>query len=161
MDVPELMAAMATQLAQLPGIGGRAYYPPPNRIVHSPTIVIRQSNERPTTYEKARAGQQVVLANIDVTILVEKVNDREKPRDEAKIDALISPALDLFDMSDVGGSVNVRLPGLDGHVDRIWHTATVQRGSVKYGQQECYAAVITMDAKFKRVPEIITLEVAL
>lgn len=158
MDVPDLMTEIAAQIARIPGIEGRAYYPGPDKLEHSPTIVVRQSNERPTTYSKARLGLQVVTASVEVMVLVEKVEDGEKPRDEAKIDTLIAPILDLFDVSAEGGSVNARLPGLSGHVDRLWHDATVKRGTMKYGTQDCYAASITLDAMFKRRPTTITLE---
>lgn len=159
MDVPDLMAALATQIARIPGLNGRAYYPARVLVEKSPTVMIRQSNEQPTTYEKARLGLQVVRASIDVVILVAPTENNDRPRDEAKIDTLISPILDLFDASASGGSVNDRLPGLDGHVDAVWHTATIKRGVLPWAGTECYAAVITLDSVFKRSPLTITLEV--
>lgn len=145
MDVPDLMRELAVQIARIPELGGRAYYPALNQVETSPTVMIRQSNEQPTTYEKARLGQQVVLPRIDVVILVVQIKDNERPRDESLIDTLITPILDLFDASASGGSVNDRLPGLKGHVDRVWHTASIKRGVIDWAGQKCYGAVVTLD----------------
>lgn len=150
MDTPDLMAAIASRVATIPGIAG-ASYPALNHVPSSPWAMIRQSMTIPTTYEKARLGQQVVLPAIDVVILVK--SDEKRPGDAARIDRLIVPVLDLFDANDAGGNVNNVLTALDGTVDRIWNVANVRRVALMWGESGyCHAAIITMDAKFKRQP---------
>lgn len=158
MDIPDLLTEMATQIARLPALNGRAYYPARERVDQSPTVFLRMANDIPTRYTKARAGRQIVYPMIEIMVMVEKVLGPSKPQDEAKIDQLIGPILDMFDVTQGTDNINDRLPGLEGSVDRVWYDATIKRGVINLGVQECYGAIITVDPVFHRIAETVTLE---
>lgn len=148
MEVQDLMGAMATRLREIPGIAG-ASYPPPSTLPGSPWIMVRLSDE-PTTVEMTRLGQQTVMVKIDGLLLISA--SRDEVRDEAVVDRMIAPMLDCFDpKTSPTGTVGGHLPGLDGHVDRVWHTAVVTRITAEWGTTFCYGVQITYDAKFRRV----------
>jgi len=147
MDIPALMQAIAERIAQIPDLPG-ASYPALNAVPKSPWAMVRQSPQQPTRYTKGRAGVQVVLPMIEVVLLIESQLD--KPREEARLDPLIAQVLDALSLGPDGKAYDDLLPNLPGHVDRIWSDATVQRGTMKWGQQDCYAAAITLDGEFKR-----------
>jgi len=147
MDVPDLMAAIATRIRLVPGIAGVSY-PMENRVPHSPWVMVKQSDQRLTVYEK-QAGRQVVHSFIDAIVLVK--SQEETPREQTRIDTLVTPILDLFDVNAVGDNINLAFPELPGPVDRVWLNATVQRYASNWGSTGfCYAARITLDAQFKR-----------
>lgn len=147
MDTPDLMAAIAQRLALITDFAGVSY-PARNDIPRSPWVMVKQSDTRPTIYEKKAARQQV-MPFIDVLILVK--SQAETPREQAKIDTLISPVLDLFDANAVGGNINRAFPDLPDPVGRIWLNATVQRQAIDWGTAGfCYAARITLDSAFTR-----------
>ena len=68
MEVQDLMAAMATRLATIPGIAG-ASYPPPSSLPASPWIMVRLSDE-PTQVQMTSFGKQTVLPQIDALLLI-------------------------------------------------------------------------------------------
>lgn len=147
MDVPDLMAAYAGRVRLLPALAGVSY-PVENRVPASPWAMVKQSDQRPTEYEK-QAGRQLVRAFIDIVVLVE--SQEETPREQTKIDTLVTPILDLFDANAVGGNINNAFPDLPEPIDRVWLNATVQRYVSNWGQTGfCYAARITLDSTFKR-----------
>lgn len=156
MDVPTLMNAIVARLDLLPGLAGASRSD--NDFPASPWAFVRESHNTPTRYVKARAGVVEVLPMIDVVILVKSQMDQ--PREEVRIDPLIAQVLDLFDLRATGGTVNDLMDELPGHVDRVWHDASVVRGAIKWGQFECFGAVVTLDGKFMRTPATIDLEAA-
>lgn len=153
-----IMENVAGRIGRLPTIGNRSYYPAPPRIGNSPSVIVRQSNDSATLYEKARVGGvQSVTAYLEILVLFETVKKGAKPEDEMKLDPLAEQIIDLFDFREPGSGANKAMPGLQVHVNSIFTDAEVRRGQVAYGQQECYAALITMNVKFQRHPEPITL----
>lgn len=147
MDVPDLGIAYAARIRLIPDFAGVSY-PIRNDVPSSPWVMVKQSDQRPTVYEK-QAARQVVHAFIDVVILVK--SQEETPREQTKIDTLIAPVLDLFDANAVGGNINQAFPNLPDPIDRVWQDATVQRFAVNWGSAGfCYAARITLDSQFKR-----------
>lgn len=148
MDTPDLLDAVVTRLGLLADLAGASRVQ--NRVPASPWAMVMQSTRRPTVYEK-QAGRQVVRPFIDVVILV--ASQEETPREQTRIDTLISPVLDLFDANAVGGNINHAFPDLPGAIDRIWNEATVERYASNWGSTGfCYAARITLDAQFRRIP---------
>ncbi len=148
MDTPDLMEAIASRVATIAGIEG-ASYPALNYVPSSPWAMVRLSMTIPTTYEKRRMGQQVVLPAIDVVLLVK--SDETRPADAARLDGMVAPILDLFDANAVGGNVNYALPGLDSNVDRVWNVANVRRVALTWGESGyCHAAILTLDSEFRR-----------
>jgi hypothetical protein len=147
MDVPDLMAAYATRVRLIPDFAGVSY-PIRDTVPASPWAMIKQSDQQATIYEK-QAGRQVVMPFIDIVILVK--SQEETPREQTKIDTLVTPVLDLFDANTVGGNINAAFPDLPGPIDRVWLNATVQRFAVNWGSSGfCYAARITLDSQFRR-----------
>lgn len=147
-----LMDAIAARLRDLPGLPG-ASYPADNQLPASPWIMVRQADE-PTRYEKQRFGAQLVTAYIDVVILV--ASSRETPRDQARLDGLPEIVLDAFDMSLTGGTAAELVPALvetpGDDLRRLWTEAAVERGTIQWGPQFCYAAIVRLDAQFERRP---------
>lgn len=156
MDMPELMAAIAARISQVPGIEG-ASYPSLNNVPRSPWVMVLDGNpEGPTSYRRVMNNEQEVSGRITVRILVKSQKDR--PREASKIDSLIAPILDALDPARYGGSANNILPTLDDHLDRIWDGATVTRGNTEqYAGEFCYAADIGLDPFFTREPQEIPL----
>lgn len=155
MDISHLLTAIAARIdAEKATIGLEGVsYPALNSVPANPWAMVRQSTVIPTTIEKARLSRQVVLPNIDIVLLV--ASSEKRPGDAARIDNLINPVLDLFDFSAAGGAAAAFLTGLPAgsHVDRVWDTATVRRTSLIWGEAGyCYAAILTMNAKFQRSP---------
>lgn len=147
MDIPDVMASIATRIAQIPTLPG-ASYPALDRVPQSPWAMVRQSPQQPTRYVKARAGKVQVLPMIEVVLLI--VSDLNKPREEARLDPLIGQVLDALSLGPDGDSYGVLMPDLPDHLDRVWDDATVQRGTMTWGKQECYAAAITVNPLFYR-----------
>jgi hypothetical protein len=145
MDTADLMEAIAGKVSTIPGLAG-ASYPALNYVPESPWAMVRESAYGQTVYDKRRAGEQVVSASIDVVLLV--TSSEKRPGDAAKLDRYIAPVLDLFDENLVGHISNaVDLPD----VKRVWKEARVRRVPIRWGESSfCYAAVITLDAEFRR-----------
>jgi hypothetical protein len=153
-----IMDQVAKRIGRLPAFDYRSYYPAPPRFGNSPSVIVRQSNDEPTLYEKARVGGvQNITAFIEVIIMFEIVDKESKPEDESKLDPLIEQVIDLFDFREPGSSANHEMPNLDVHVNSIFTQAQVRRGQITYGQQECYAALITLNTQFQRKPEPVSL----
>lgn len=152
MDTPDVLAAVAKRINDHKAALGLAgvSYPQDNTVPASPWVMIRQSRTLPTTYTK-RSALQMVQLNIEVIVLV--VSQEETPREEARLDALVDPILDLFDANATGGNINHAFPDLLEPVDRIWDAATVIRQPVNWSGQYCYAAYISLDALFRRTPQ--------
>lgn len=156
MDTLELMRAIADRIdankeaLKIEGVS----YPPINTVPKSPWAMVRTSQAIPSTVEKARLGQQVWLPAIDVVVLVR--SDVKRPADAARLDAVLTPLLDLFDASHEGGAMNTLMPGLSGHVDRVWNTTVHRIAPIEWGEAGyCFALIVTFDAKFRRSPEAI------
>lgn len=157
MDTLELMRAIADRIdankeaLKIEGVS----YPPINTVPKSPWAMVRTSQAIPSTVEKARLGQQVWLPAIDVVVLVR--SDVKRPADAARLDAVLTPLLDLFDASNADGATNTLFPGLDGHVDRVWDAANIRQLALTWGEAGfCHALIVTFNAKFKRSPEAVT-----
>src|SRR5690606_21465589 len=111
-DTPDVMWAIAQRLQEDRtrfGIAG-ASYPALDHVPESPWAMVRQSLRIPAFYEKARFGKQIVSAPIEVVLLV--VSSEENQRDAARLDPLITPVLDAFDVSLTGGAAIKTLPAL-------------------------------------------------
>lgn len=151
MNAPDILAAVANRIEAhksaltLEGVS----YPVLNTVPSSPWLMVRQSRNLPTRYEK-RATTQIVHLSIELIILV--ATQQENQREEQRIDGLVEPVLDLFDATAVGGNINHAFPDLPEPIDRIWQDAPVVRQPVQWGEQFCYAAYITLDAQFSRKP---------
>src|SRR5690606_25763472 len=130
MDTPQIMAAIAARTRSIPGIVG-ASYPADNYVRESPWAMVRQALRIPEIREKARYGAQIVTAPIEIVLLV--VSSEDAPRDAARLDPLISPVLDAFDVSLTGGAAIRTLPGLEETEDakllQVWNEARVERGA--------------------------------
>jgi hypothetical protein len=156
-DIPDIMRAVALRLhrdrARLTLEG--ANYPPRNDVPSSPWAMVRQSLRIPAIYEKARYGRQEVSVPIDIVVLVTAEQDNQ--RDAARLDPVISPILDTFDVSRTGGAAIRTLPDLQetdtAKLRQIWNQARVERGPLKWGTQHCHAALIRLDVVFQRTPE--------
>ncbi len=127
-------------------------YPIRDDVPAGPWAMVRQSELRPTVYEK-RPGRHLVKPFIEVLILIP--SHLETPREQAKLDPLPTQVLDLFDANTVGGNINHAFPDLPGPIDRVWNDATVQRQALEWGKGRrfCYAARITLDSQFERKPQ--------
>lgn len=150
MDTPQIMAAIAARIAEIPGVAG-ASYPSLNSIPASPWVMVLDGSQAgPSVYQRSMDGQEV-RAQVTIRILVKSHKDR--PREASKIDSLVAPILDALDPRQYGGVANAVLTDLDGHLDRIWDTATVVRGSTEeYAGEFAYAADIGIDPYFRREP---------
>lgn len=153
-----IMEQVAKRIGRLPAIDRRSYYPAPPRFGNSPSVIVRQSNDEPTLYEKARVGGvQNVTAFIEIIVMFEIVDKQAKPEDEMKLDPLVEQIVDLFDFRNPGESANKAMPNLDVAVNTLFTQAQIRRGQITYGQQECYAATITLNTQFQRKPDPISL----
>lgn len=157
MDTLELMRAIANRIdahksaLRIEGVS----CPPINTVPRSPWAMVRTSATFPTTVEKARLGQQVWLPSIDVVVLVR--SDQKRPADAARLDHVLTPLLDLFDMENADPATNTLFPGIGGHVDRVWNVAQVRQMALDWGEAGfCHALIVTLDAKFRRGAEAVT-----
>ena len=156
--MPSIMKSIAKRIGRLPSIEYRSYYPAPVRIGNSPSVIVRQSNDSATTYSKSRiGGVQNVVAYVEAIVMFEIVEKQKRPGDEMKLDPIAEQIVDLFDFREAGSGPNWEMPDLDIHVSQIFSEAEVRRGQITYGQQECYAALITLNVQFQRSPEDLIL----
>lgn len=155
MDMPDLLAAIAERIRQVPGVAG-ASYPQLDTVPASPWVMVIDGNQAgPTIYRRSYDGHEV-QGRVTIRILVKSQKDR--PREATKIDTIVGPILDALDPAIAGGVANELLPGLPGTLDRIWDEATVVRGSTEdYAGEHCYAADIGLDPLFRREPQEIPL----
>lgn len=156
--IVSVMASVAKRVGRLPALERRSYYPAPTRVSSNLSVVVRQSNDSASTYSKSRiGGVQSVEVFVEIILLSEIVDKQKKPADEMKLDPVIEQIIDLFDFRTPGGSPNKAMPDLDVHVSQMFSEAQVRRGQITYGQQECYAALITLNVQFQRNPDETTL----
>lgn len=155
MDVPELMTAMAARIRQVPKIGP-VHYPKPNRLDASPCVVITEGGPTagPTLIDRSSTDGQHWTARVTVSVLV--TYQDETPREESRIDTLITPIVDAFDPVAWDGNINDALSMLSGQVDAI-DPVSVTRGATTYAGQPCYIAAIVFEARFSRYPDLIPL----
>lgn len=146
MDVPELMTSIATRLRLVPGLV-EVYYPKPNTIAKSPCAVLIDGGGQggPTVYRQDMR-RHLVLPHITIRVLVKSL--KQTPREESRLDELVPRIIGALDPVAAGGSVSAILPGLSGHVDRLWSEVQVFRGETDYAGEVCYAADIVIDPKF-------------
>ena len=150
MDTPDLMAAIATRIAQVPGLAG-ASYPALNQVPESPwAFVIDGGVAGPSTVKHDMRGEEV-LPIITIRLLVKSL--KERPREAAVLDGLTTTVRDALNPLSYGGRVTAVLPDLPGKVDRLWTQVLITRGSTtEYAGEHCYAADLTIDPKFHRKP---------
>ena len=108
--VMDIMEAMATRIADVPGVTS-AYATPPNNLEDSdmPAVVLfwDRTRVRPDT------DGFMWLPTIKAQVMIAREGDT--PEEFESVWSLIMPIVNSF----TSGPVSDLLPGLDGHVDRI------------------------------------------
>lgn len=144
LTVPQILAAMAARIAQVPGVNA-AYYPGANLIEghQCPAVVLYWGSDVDTVIDHSGAGQEVWLPAVRAQVLVPRLGDT--PAEFGAIDDLLHPIADAF-----RGRVSDVLPGLDGHVDRVLVERLRPTLQVNYAGHEYYCAEIYFSMKFRR-----------
>lgn len=152
MTIEQLLQSLAARIAavSIPGIEGVSY-PMRADVPVSGWIMLRQSEQFPTSYQTIRLGEQAVNAAVDIIILVKATKDEQ--RDQAKIDKLIDPVLDAIDPTAYEVSP-AELLGLQAHqIDHVRTEAQITRRPVEWAGTPCYAAYISIDPQYRRKPK--------
>lgn len=110
MDVPEIMAAMATRIGAVPGVAS-AHHEPPNYLdaADLPAVVLFWHD----TLILPDTDGAMWLPTIRGQVLIAREGDT--PQEYGTVWSLLTPIVDAFQT----GHVSTVLPGLGGHVDRV------------------------------------------
>jgi hypothetical protein len=140
--VPEILAAMGSKIATVPGIRA-AYYPPPKTIPSGPVVVLYWGSDVDTEISND-LSQRMWLPAVKAQILTPMKGNT--PAEFGVIDNLITPIVDLF---DTGPATKV-LPTLGGKVDRLQVVRVRPTLQVDYAGSLFYAAELFWSIKYHR-----------
>lgn len=144
MDVPELLTAMASVAATVPGLKS-AHYPAANYIndAELPALVLYWGGPDETRIEFSNAsGGDLWLPAVMGQLLVARLGNT--PQEVAAVDALIHPLVDAFNRPIA------EIPELAGKVHRCRVSRLRSMISVRYAEHDYAAAEFYFDVKMHR-----------
>lgn len=148
MDVPTILRAMAAKVATVEGVNA-AHYPAPDTISKPRTAVLYWGSDVDTTIERGTNGGELWLPAVKMQLLTPRTGSNT-PREFALIDDLITPVVDAFRVDPDGGGASRILPGLPGHLDRVFVDRIRPTLLINYAGSDHYGAELFFSMKFRR-----------
>lgn len=156
MDPEDVLRAIATRLKDIPELHDRVFWPQPNTLTKSPTvIVVNGAPQLGASTIDRKTDIQEWRMNITARVLVD--TNGEAPRERALLAKHLPKIVDALHAGAHGINLARLFPSLPRPLKSLTYRDYLE-GEVKYNaSQTCYALDVYFTASFERQPTLIPL----